>query len=207
MWYWMPVWTGMLLWVLALATAFTPPRVCSLLRSVDSATTTQLSADTTQLEQVLNTEYPSFTKLLLQKNAAIWKALADGESYTIFAPTEDAMAAHGDKRRLQLADDRNRETAEQMASFHVVNELVTADELFASAGVVTLGGVIDVGRSVQGGFFGIGGKEDGGVTVQGARVLRTIPIGNDGILHEMDSMVSPELLWRYCDQLRIPGSK
>jgi uncharacterized surface protein with fasciclin (FAS1) repeats len=66
--------------------------------------------------------------------------------------------ALGDKKRMQLADDRNGETTEKIAAYHVIREPVTAEALFASGGVIALGGEIPVGRSTSGGFFGVGGK-------------------------------------------------
>ncbi len=53
--------------------------------------------------------------------------------------------------------------------------------------------------------MGIGGKEDGGVTINGAKILSTTEV-DTCLIHEVDALVSPEILWRYCDQLRIPGS-
>jgi uncharacterized surface protein with fasciclin (FAS1) repeats len=50
-----------------------------------------------------------------------------------------------------------------------------------------------------------GEKEDGGVTINGAKVVESIEIGNC-VVHEVDTLVSPQILWRYMDQLRIPGS-
>ena len=52
----------------------------------------------------------------------------------------------------------------------------------------------------------MGGKEDGGVIVGGAKVVASVPLAG-GILHETDGFISPSILWRYMDQLRIPGSK
>ena len=64
-------------------------------------------------------------------------------------------------------------------------------------------------RSVSGGFLGVGGREDGGVTLNGSKVVNTFEF-DDGdktcIVHEMDGLISPTILWRYADQLRIPGS-
>ena len=57
----------------------------------------------------------------------------------------------------------------------------------------------------MGGLFGIGGKEDGGVTVNGAKIVRSQELGAC-LIHEMDGFCNPQLLWRYLDQLRIPGS-
>ena len=68
-----------------------------------------------------------------------------------------------------------------------------------------MGGDVIIERSVSGGFFGVGGKEDGSVTINGAKVLSSTEVGK-GIVHEMDGLISPSLLWRYMDQLRIPGS-
>jgi uncharacterized surface protein with fasciclin (FAS1) repeats len=158
------------------------------------------------VQNFINENYPSFDRLILSKNQNVWKKLSDAESFTIFCPTDSVFTNLPEKRLQQLKDVRNLETVEKMAEFHCVNEPVTAEELFNSGGVITLGGVVDVKPSVSGGFFGIGGTEDGGVTVNSGKVTKTVPIGSC-ILHEVDALVSPELLWRFCDQLRIPGSK
>jgi len=86
----------------------------------------------------------------------------------------------------------------------VIGEPVTAEALFASGCVITLGGQIPVDHSTAGGIFGFGGKEDGGVTINGATVTKTTNIGNC-IIHSVDKFVSPNILWHYMDQLRIPG--
>jgi hypothetical protein len=89
----------------------------------------------------------------------------------------------------------------------VIAETVSAEALFQAGGVITQGGEVPVGRSVTGGMFGMGGKEDGGVTINnGAKVVQSVPLGK-GVLHEVDALTSPSILWRYMDQLRIPGSK
>lgn len=117
-----------------------------------------------------------------------------------------AFEALGEKKRMQLADARNGETTEKIAAYHVIAEPVTAEALLASGGVITLGGEIPVGRSTSGGFFGVGGQQDGGVTINGAKVVESIDIGNC-IVHEVDTLISPQIIWRYMDQLRIPGSR
>ena len=82
---------------------------------------------------------------------------------------------------------------------------VTAEQLYESSGVVTVGGRIEVGRSVVGGFFGVGGKEDGGVTINGAKIVSSREFG-ECVVHEMDGFCSPSTLFRYLDQLRLPGT-
>lgn len=162
----------------------------------------------TSVEAFLAEKYPSFMSMV-SKNAAVVKLLREstGKGCTIFAPNSKAFEDLGDKKRMQLADDRNFESVEKIGAYHVVaDEAVTAEKLFASGGIVTLGGIVDVGRSVSGGFFGLGGKEDGGVTINGAKVIESFEIGDACIVHEVDCFISPQLLWRYVDQLRIPFS-
>jgi uncharacterized surface protein with fasciclin (FAS1) repeats len=162
--------------------------------------------DTREVEGFLAQNYPTFMSLL-STNEKVWKTLREtGGGFTIFVANSEAFEKLGEKKRMQLADPRNGEATEKIATYHVIGEPVTAEELFASGGVITLGGEIPVGRSTSGGFFGIGGKEDGGVTINGATLVGSIYIG-DCIVHEVDSLVSPQIIWRYMDQLRIPGSR
>lgn len=199
------LWT---IFVLSSCNAFqSPSPYLSSTRTTRRLSSSTLLRDTSQVEEVLGTQYPIFTNLIMSKNADMWKKLSDAsnEGFTIFAPNDDAMKVLGDKKLTQLGDDRNGETAEKIATFHAIEERVTADELYNSGGVITLGGVIDVGRSKTGGFMGIGGQEDGGVTINGAKILQSFEVGNS-FVHEVDGLVSPDILWRYVDQLRIPGS-
>jgi Fasciclin domain len=182
-----------------------------------------LYARTDNLEYLLQERYPSFHLLLLKDNVDVWKRLNAPETidFTIFCPTQQAFEKLGEQKCNQLQDVRNAEATMKMGAYHVICEqAVTPDLLFNSAGVITLGGQVPVDRSVTGGmFFGIGGKEDGGSVIGGsAKVLQsyTVPCGEGGnnnnknafgIIHEVDALISPSILWRYMDQLRIPLSK
>ena len=160
--------------------------------------------NTAEVEACLNDEFPSFAALVFQ-NEELWRGLRDGSGYTVLAPNEAAFNKLEDKRRSQLKDPRNGEVVEQIGAYHVISDPVSKDDLYESSGVVTAGGRIDVGRSVVGGFMGIGGKEDGGVTVNGAKIISSKQIG-ECVIHEMDDFAHPKVLDRYFDQLRIPGS-
>jgi uncharacterized surface protein with fasciclin (FAS1) repeats len=183
----------------------------SYFRPSRSATTRLYSeatenADLILVKNYLADNYPALS-VLLQKNDNVWKALGGSDKgFTVFAPTAGAFSALGNDMLSQLADARNRETAEKISAYHVIAEVVTAEELFQAGGIITLGGEVPVGRSTTGGMFGLGGKEDGGVTINGAKVTKSIEIAN-GVLHEVDTLMSPQLLLRYLNQLRIPGSK
>jgi uncharacterized surface protein with fasciclin (FAS1) repeats len=105
-----------------------------------------------------------------------------------------------------LLDVRNLEATQKIAGYHVISETVDAESLFQAGGIVTVSGEVPIERSISGGLFGmIGGKEDGSVTLNQAKVLRTKNVGN-GLVHEVDNLVSPQIVWRFMDQLRIPGS-
>lgn len=91
------------------------------------------------------------------------------------------------------------------------------------AGVVTMEGeVVPVGRRSNKptdgvGFLGalFGGGEDGEdgddddiVIGPAAKIVQSYEFRDDQstiIVHEVDAFVSPDLVWRYLDQLRIPG--
>jgi uncharacterized surface protein with fasciclin (FAS1) repeats len=164
-------------------------------------------SDETDVEAFLKERYPAFMAVL-RRNELACKVLRESSNvggFTVFCPNDQAVEALGEKKCFQLKDPRNSETTEKIGAYHVINEPITASALFNAGAVVTMGGQVPIVRSTSGGIFGMGGKEDGGVTVNGAKVLQSIPLGN-GIIHEMDGFISPNLLWRYMDQLRFPGT-
>lgn len=165
--------------------------------------------DLLQIREFLQSNYPAFYSLL-DKNEDVWKAIGETEEgnevgFTVFVPSDEALQNLGEDKQNQLLDDRNLETTQKIAAYHVIGEPVTAEALYEAGGVVTVGGEVPIERSVQGGFFGFGGTEDGSVRLNQARVLRSAYVGN-GLVHEVDNLVSPSIMWRYMDQLRIPGS-
>lgn len=172
--------------------------------------TTRCGGASDDAQEFLSQNYPSAFKLLSKNNDAI-KAINKSESgFTIFAANERAFETLGDKKQSQLIDVRNEEVTEKIAAYHVIAEPVTDKMLFNSGGVITLGGQVPCERSTSGGMFGIGGKEDGGVTINGSKVVKTTEFSENEkvcIVHEVDGLISPKILWRYADQLRIPGSK
>jgi uncharacterized surface protein with fasciclin (FAS1) repeats len=188
------------------AFAFLPPQV--LPRHAVQLTRCQGASDDAQ--DFISKSYPSAFSLLSRNNDAM-KAINKSESgFTVFAPNEKAFESLGDKKRGQLKDVRNEEVTEKIAAYHVIAEPVTDKVLFNSGGVITLGGEVPCERSTSGGMFGIGGKEDGGVTLNGSKVVKSTEFTEDDklcIVHEVDGLISPNIVWRYADQLRIPGSK
>jgi uncharacterized surface protein with fasciclin (FAS1) repeats len=152
---------------------------------------------------------------MMELNDDVWKSMGDttadggGIGFTLFVLSDDTLRnSLSATRQEQLFDPRNLETTQKMVAYHVISEVVSGEQLFNAGGVITVGGEVPIERSRSGGLFGlIGGQEDGRVTINQSQVLQTdIQVGT-GLIHEVDSMVSPSILWRYMDQLRIPGSK
>ena len=125
--------------------------------TITSRQHTNLYDAATDVEDYLATNYPSCSNLFAKNGDAMKKIIKSDVGFTIFAPNEKAFKDLG-KKRDQLEDVRNDEVAEKIASYHVILEPVTADQLFNSGGVVTEGGEVPAERSVSGGFLGVGGK-------------------------------------------------
>lgn len=174
------------------------------------------------LKAFVEEEYPAFYNLL-NLSKGIWKTIADSENgCTLFAPSDSVFDNLGDKKLKQLKDVRNEETAKKMGLYHVIpDEAVSAarlrtedwtvkapkGELRPSSvqAVVTMGGEVPVGRSKSGGLWGFGAKEDGDIVIGPcARIIKSYKVERSYV-HEVDTLISPVLLWRYFDQLRIPG--
>lgn len=186
-------------------------------------------ADTiTELDKFLGENYPLFHNVV-KANEDIYQALKDTKKdvprggFTVFAPNADAFANLGEKKNSQLADPRNLEILEKTGAYHFVSiEAVSAERLrredwtrpktsegkpaLKVGGIMTLAGEIPIGRSKSGGFMGWFAKEDGGIVIgtDNAKIIQSHTVGNC-IVHEVDALVSPVILWRYFDQLRIPG--
>jgi uncharacterized surface protein with fasciclin (FAS1) repeats len=189
------------------------PRTKTLLHSSSPSS----PPENESIQSYLKSTHPLFETLLLSKIPNIYTILKESDStngYTIFAPSNSVMESLDPKRKLQISDPRNAETTEKLASYHVINNgKVTAERLkredwtvpkidgvaaLSIGGVLTLGGELRVGRSKSGGFMGFGAKEDGGVVIGNneARIVKSTNVGSKGVVHEVDSFVAPDLIWR-----------
>ena len=174
------------------------------------------------LKTFVEDEYPAFYSLL-SLNTGIWETIADAENgCTLFAPSNAVFDSLGEKRIKQLKDIRNEETARKIGLYHVIlTEAVSAARLrtedwtvkapkgeprpITVQAIVTMGGQVPVGRSKSGGILGWGAKEDGDIVIgPEARIIKSYKVAGCYV-HEVDNLISPVILWRYFDQLRIPG--
>ena len=174
------------------------------------------------LDKFLSTKYPAFYALLSLDDDVL-KLLQDTKSITVFVPNQQTFDSLEEKKQTQLADPRNLETVQKMCAYHIISdEAVPVTRLFQEdwtvpktkegkpelsfRGVLTLGGEVAVSRSKSGGFLGLLTEEDGGVIIgRDAKIVKSFNVGATAVVHEVNGLVSPILLWRFMDQLRIPG--
>ena len=97
------------------------------------------------------------------------------------------------------------EEEERRATALIAETVLSSEHAPRIGGVVTLEGVLSVGQTKIGGFFGIGGEDDGGVTISGAKIVKSFEVGSS-IVHEVDKLVAPEVVWGYLDQTKLPGT-
>ena len=188
-------------------------------------TAEESSITNSKLIRFLESKFPSFYKLLVRDNDLFLKEIQGSSAHTLFVPNEAAIEALGVKKLQQLMDPRNDEIAQKIGQYHLLRgKAVSATELRTEdwtrgrpkdgskpntliAAIVTLAGEVPVGRSKSGGFLGttLGAKEDGDIVIgPEAQIVRTFQV-EGCLVHEMDALISPLQLWRYADQLRIPG--
>mmetsp|Transcript_43071 Transcript_43071/g.104207 ORF Transcript_43071/g.104207 Transcript_43071/m.104207 type:complete len:278 (-) Transcript_43071:2797-3630(-) len=184
-----------------------------------------------KLDVFLSKKYPEFYKELVNDDmkkviATAGTSLGQGKKCTVFVPNAKAIEELGDKKLQQLGDPRNAEIRDKMGSYHIIeDESVPAVELLTEdwtkvqpgknkpntvvASIVTMSGEVPVGRekSQEGGILALfrPPKEDGPIVIgPNAKIVQSFVV-DDSYVHEVDSLISPKILWRYCDQLRIPG--
>lgn len=201
---------GAMVWI---ATAFVPHRARPKQPPTLGESVGGNAEPASEIETYLAENYSAFYNLVLRNAEDVLKALRKPDQvFTIFAPNDQVFERLDEKKIQQLRDPRNLETTNKIAAFHCViddSEMVTAeailDENSNIGGVMTLGGEVPIGPSQSGGFMGIGAQPDGGVVVgPGAKIVQSLT-GPRGVVHEVDALVSPAIIWRYMDQLRLPG--
>jgi uncharacterized surface protein with fasciclin (FAS1) repeats len=97
--------------------------------------------------------------------------------FTVFAPTDEAFAKIPKADLDALLKDKAKLTA--VLTYHVVSGQVMAKDV--KAGKV---------KSVQGSELSLGTM--GGVTVDGAKVIKADIVADNGVIHVIDSVVLPK---------------
>lgn len=123
---------------------------------------------------------PNFSTLVAALKAAdLVSTLDSGGPFTVFAPTNDAFAKLPAGTLESLLKPENKETLKGILLYHVVSGKVTA------ADVVKL----TEAKTVQGKSAPI--STEGGVSIAGAKVVKTDIAASNGVIHVIDTVILP----------------
>ena len=126
-------------------------------------------------------EAKQFKTLLAAVDAAGLKSTLMGEGpFTVFAPTDEAFAALGDKTIRELLKPANREQLTAILTYHVVPGRVYADQVVK----------LDKASTVQGTDVSVRVR-DGRVTIDDAQVVKTDIEASNGVIHVIDGVLIP----------------
>ena len=113
------------------------------------------------------------------KAAGLVDTLSGKGPFTVFAPTNEAFAKLPKGTVEDLLKPENKAKLSSILTYHVVAGKVMAADV--KAGKV---------KTVQGDELEI--ATDGGVTVNGAKVVKTDIVGSNGVIHVIDAVVLPK---------------
>ena len=120
----------------------------------------------------------SFTTLVAALEAAgLVETLQGDGPFTVFAPTDEAFAKIPKADLDALLADKEKLTA--VLTYHVVPGKVLAKDVVG----------LDSAKTVQGGEIDI--ETEGGVTVDGAKVVKTDIMATNGVIHVIDTVIVP----------------
>ena len=124
-------------------------------------------------------ETPGFDTLVAAVTAAGLVETLQGEGpFTVFAPTDAAFAALPEGLLEKLLDPANLDVLVKILTYHVVSGAVLSTDVVAG----------DV-ATVEG--QGITLATDGGVTVNGAKVIIADVLASNGVIHAIDQVILP----------------
>ena len=125
----------------------------------------------------------SFSTLVTAlQTAGLVDALSGDGPFTVFAPTNDAFAAVGEETLNSLLQPENRDQLTAILTYHVVQGEYFAEDVAP--------GNYDL-ATLQGDTVNVVVGDDGSVTVDGASVIAADVDASNGVVHVMDSVITP----------------
>jgi transforming growth factor-beta-induced protein len=163
--------------VLALSLAIPSPAVG------DTCSSSSASVSRMGEKDIVDTavEAGSFKTLAAALSAAgLVDALKAKGPFTVFAPTDAAFAALPKGTLEKLLEPKNKAMLQSILTYHVVPGTVAAADVIKLSGAATLNGQrIDISNTDQ------------GVTINGAKVVKTDIRCANGIIHVIDAVMLP----------------
>lgn len=121
------------------------------------------------------------TLVRLVEAAGLGPVLAGKDSFTVFAPTDEAFAKLPAETLASLMKPENKAELVKILTFHVVPGRVYSDQAIAAKSAAT----------VQGGRVNIA-QRDGAVMVEGAKVVKANVEASNGVVHAIDTVLLPK---------------
>lgn len=140
--------------------------------------TQTLALETVVATAAGNTDFSTLVAAV--KAAGLVDMLNGAGPFTIFAPTNAAFQKLPKGTVEELLKPENKAKLTAILTYHVVAGRVMAADVTTGMVKTMQGGKLDVKVA------------DGGVTVDGAKVLETDIIGTNGVIHVIDSVVLPK---------------
>jgi uncharacterized surface protein with fasciclin (FAS1) repeats len=114
------------------------------------------------------------------KAAGLVDTLKGAGPFTVFAPTDEAFAKLPQGTVDDLLKPENKDKLAAILTYHVVPGKVTASQVVK----------LNSAKTVQGNTIEIK-KENGGVMVNNARVVKADVMADNGVVHVIDSVLLP----------------
>ena len=166
---------------------------------VYKSSTTSLSATVkeTLLKDPRFSIFASMIPAVADINAAIGdpKVGAGFNFLTVLAPSNEAFQKLDNGILKKLASVDNLAILRKMIRFHFIEDILTSEEIYQRPSIDTLA-LISVSIKPQyGGMLGTGPVT--GFKIAEAKITRPDISCENGIIHEVDTLVSPFILFRY----------
>lgn len=124
----------------------------------------------------------SFKTLVKALQAAdLVETLKGAGPFTVFAPTDEAFAKLPAGTLAALLKPENKQQLQRILTSHVVAGKVMAADVVKTSSA----------KAVSGGTLAIASR-NGGVTVDGAKVVKTDIAATNGVIHVIDSVIMPK---------------
>lgn len=115
------------------------------------------------------------------KAAGLVETLKDNGPFTVFAPTNEAFSALPEGTVENLLKPENKEKLTSILTYHIVAGKILAEDVLKLKKAETVQGQ-DVTVKVN----------DGNVMINGAKVVKTDVLVNNGVIHVIDSVLLPK---------------
>jgi uncharacterized surface protein with fasciclin (FAS1) repeats len=114
---------------------------------------------------------------------------------TIFAPSNSAFSKLDKTVMSKLTRKDNLPILKKMVRFHFIEDILTKDDIEQRSSIDTLALLPVTVKLERSGVLGSGSVA--GFKISDASILRADISCSNGIIHEVDSIISPYLLFRY----------